>query len=131
VSFAYQTETLASANGVELVVALYDGIIRFLNRARNAALEGNVRERRLAVKRALDIFLHLQSRLRHDDAPHVARSLEDFYASMLRLTLEASAANSSEGFEHVIGCVANVRNAWKVVATDRTAIRACEVRSHV
>ena len=125
-AFAYQTEALGSANGVELIVALYDGIIRFLLRAKAAAEQGNTRERRLAVKRVLDIYLHLQSRLRHDQAPAVAKTLEDFYASMFHLTLEASAANSRERFDEVIDCVASVRDAWRVVAHDKAAIQALQ-----
>ncbi|HTD55993.1 MAG TPA: flagellar export chaperone FliS, partial [Silvibacterium sp.] len=59
----YQQQAVAGMNPVELVVALYDGMVRFLYRAIAAIEAGDVRERRIAVKRTLDILMHLESRL--------------------------------------------------------------------
>ncbi|WP_419803978.1 flagellar export chaperone FliS [Terriglobus sp.] len=118
----YQEQALAGATGVDLIVSLYDGWLRFLYRAAQAAEEDDVIERRFAVKRALDILMYLQARLRMDcGAPAVA--LNDFYAAMFTMTLEASHANSAEQLRAVIGCVRNVREAWVVVARDPEANR--------
>ena len=62
----YQEHSLDGASPVDLVVALYDGIIRFLYVAIAAVERGDVRGRRVAVKRALAILIHLQARLRMD-----------------------------------------------------------------
>jgi hypothetical protein len=62
----YQTCAAEGASGVELTIALYDGIIRFMFRAIEAVENGDVRQRRLAVKRAFDIVIHLQATLRMD-----------------------------------------------------------------
>ena len=51
----YQQQSLAGKNGVELIVALYDGMVRFLYRGIQAIESGDIRERRIAVKRTLDI----------------------------------------------------------------------------
>lgn len=118
---SYQQQALAGATGVELVVALYDAAIRFLYRAMQCAEDGDVRERRLAVKRALDIFIHLQARLRPDLGGNVSASLSDFYAVMFNMTLEASHSASKEKFDEVIACVRNVREAWVIVARDPEA----------
>ena len=118
----YQEQALAGATGVDLIVSLYDGWLRFLYRAAQAAEEDDVIGRRHAVKRALDILMYLQARLRMDcDGPAVA--LSDFYAAMFTMTLEASRANSSGQLHEVIGCVRNVREAWVVVARDPEANR--------
>lgn len=58
----YHEHALEGASAVELVVALYDGIIRFLSVAVGAVERGDTEARRLAVKRALDIVIHLQAR---------------------------------------------------------------------
>ncbi len=63
---SYQEHALESASAVELVVALYDGMIRFLYAAAAAVERGDQVGRRVAVKRALDIIIHLQARLRMD-----------------------------------------------------------------
>ena len=117
----YQQEALAGATGVELIVSLYDGWLRFLYRAKQATEEDDVIGRRYAVKRALDILMYLQARLRMDIGGAPAVALYDFYAAMFTMTLEASHAGSTEMFEEVLGCVRNVREAWLVVARDPSA----------
>jgi flagellar protein FliS len=118
---SYQQQTLVGATGIELVIALYDGVIRFLYRAMQCAEERDVRGRRVAVKKALDILMYLQARLRPDLGGAVAASLADFYSTMFTMTLEASHLESKEQFEEVISFVRNVREAWVVVARDPEA----------
>ena len=113
---SYQECTLESASAVELVVALYDGIIRFLSVANDAVQRGDVVARRVAVKRALDIIIHLQARLRMDVGGKPAEALSEFYASVFAQILQASQSASQNKFEHAIGCVRNVRDAWRQVA---------------
>jgi flagellar secretion chaperone FliS len=119
----YQQQTLMGATGVELVIALYDGAIRFLYRAVQCVEEGDVRGRRLAVSRALDILMYLQARLRPDLGASIAQSLADFYATMFTMALEASHYESIEQFNEVIRCIRNVRDAWTVAARDPEASR--------
>ena len=112
----YQQHTLQGASAVELVIALYDGILRFLYAACDAVDRGDEVGRRSSVKRALDIILHLQARLRMDVGGRPARALSDFYASIFAQILQASQGASKAKFLHTIQCVQNVRDAWKQVA---------------
>jgi flagellar protein FliS len=114
----YQQQVLMGATGVELVVALYDGAIRSLHRAVEAVREDDTIGRRVAVKKVVDILMYLQARLRPDVGGSAAQSLSDFYAAMFTLTLEASHVASVEGFQEVIRCVRNVRDAWAIAAKD-------------
>ena len=116
----YQQYALEGASAVDLVVALYDGIIRFLYAACAACDRGDANERRAAVKRALDIIIHLQARLRMDVGGRPAQALSEFYASIFAQILQASQSNSRQKFEHAIECVHNVRDAWSQVAKDPT-----------
>ena len=113
---AYQDRVLEGASAVDLVVALYDGIARFLQVAADACERGDQCGRRAAVRRALDIIIHLQARLRMDIGGRPAQALSEFYASIFAQILQASQAASGEKFHRVIGCVRNVREAWKQVA---------------
>lgn len=115
---SYQQYSLESASAVDLVVALYDGILRFLYAASAAADRGNQTERRAASKRALDIIIHLQARLRMDVGGRPAQALSEFYASIFAEILQASQSGSRAKFEHAIDCVRNVRDAWREVARD-------------
>jgi flagellar protein FliS len=115
---SYQQHTLEGASAVDLVVALYDGIIRFLYAAIDAVERGDPQGRRSACKRALDIIIHLQARLRMDVGGRPAQALSEFYASIFAQILQASQGASKPKFEHAIHCVRNVRDAWREVAVD-------------
>jgi flagellar protein FliS len=115
---SYQEHALESASAVDLVVALYDGILRFLYSACDAVDRGDEHGRRVAVKRALDIIIHLQARLRMDVGGRPAQVLSEFYATVFAQILQASQSSSRPKFEHAIDCVRNVRDAWRQVAKD-------------
>ncbi len=124
----YQARALEGASGVDLVIALYNGIIRFMHRAIEGVDNGDASQRRAAVKRAMDIVIHLQATLQMDVGGEPAAALADFYTAMFALMLQGSQANSREKFEQVIACVWNVRDAWRQVAADpsvrETALKA-------
>ena len=117
----YEQQALVGATGVELVVALYDGTIRSLHRARQCCVEDDQIGRRVAVKKVVDILMYLQARLRPDVGGSPAIALADFYAAMFTMTLEASHLASTEGFDEVLACIRNVREAWAIVAQDPEA----------
>ena len=114
----YRAHSLEGASGVELTIALYDGIIRFMHNAIEAVDRRDVEGRRAAVKRAMDIVVHLQATLDKEVGGKPAESLSDFYVAMFALMLQGSQANSRRKFEQVIANVRNVRDAWKQVAAD-------------
>src|ERR1039458_7504528 len=99
---AYQQQALLSANGIELVIALYDGAIRFLYRAIQCVEEDDEIGRRAAVERAVDIIMYLQAPLRTDIGGKPAAAFADFYTAMFTMTLEASHVASSKQFAEVI-----------------------------
>ncbi len=115
---SYQEYALDGAAAIDLVVALYDGIMRFLYEAIAATEQGDAEARRVAVKHALDIIIHLQARLRMDVGGRPAQALSEFYAATFALILQASQSASRKKFLHAIDCVRNVRDAWREVARD-------------
>ena len=112
----YQARALEGASGVDLTIALYDGIVRFMHAAIDAVDQGDIRLRRAAVKRAMDIVIYLQATLRADIGGKPAETLAEFYAAIFALMLQGSQASSREKFRQVIACVRNVREAWQQVA---------------
>src|SRR5277367_5873421 len=117
----YQQQSLAGLNGIELIIALYDGMVRFLYRAIDGIEAGDVHARRRAIKRVFDILIHLQARLRMDVGGTPARSLSDFYTAMFALALQGSQQKSKAPLLEAIGCIRNVREAWQQVALDPAA----------
>jgi flagellar protein FliS len=116
----YRTHALEGATGVELTIALYDGIIRFMHDAIAAVDRNDTGQRRAAVKRAMDIIIYLQATLNKDLGGKPAEALSEFYAAMFALMLQGSQAKSRQKFEQVIANVRNVRDAWKQIAAEST-----------
>jgi flagellar protein FliS len=119
----YQQQTIAGMNPVELIVALYDGMVRFLYQAIGAIEARDVDQRRTAVGRVLDIVTHLQSRLRMDVGGSSARALSEFHTAVFALCLEGSRLESAERLKEAIGCIRDVRDAWNVAAHDPEALK--------
>ena len=119
----YQQQSVAGMNGVELIVALYDGMVRFLYRAIQAIEANDVAARRVAIKRTLDILMHLQARLRMDTGGSSAKALAEFYAAIYALCIDGSRLASTVRLREAISCIRDVREAWHTIAYDRDVVR--------
>lgn len=119
----YQQQAVAGMNPVELIVALYDGMMRFLYNAISATNEHDTSARRVAIGRVLEILMHLQSRLRPDVGGNSAKVLSEYYAAIFALCLEGSRLESADRFREAIGCIRDVRDAWNVAAHDPEVLR--------
>ena len=107
----YLEQSLAVQSSMELVVALYDGMSRFLHQAIACVHSGDENGRRRNIKYTLDILTYLQGRLRTDVGGEVASTLSEFYAAMYSQCLLAS------------------RDAWKQVASNED-VRGIASREH-
>ncbi|MGB8480628.1 MAG: flagellar export chaperone FliS [Acidobacteriaceae bacterium] len=112
----YQQQALAVMNPVELVVALYDGMIRFLYRATASVEAGDVAGRRESIRYVLEILTYLQARLRPDIGGQPAVALAEFYAAMYAQCVRASRDASIPLLEKSIRDIMNVREAWNQVS---------------
>lgn len=113
----YQQQTLAVMNSVDLVVALYDGMIRFLHRAISKIEAGDVAGRRDAIRRVLDVLTYLQARLRTDVGGEPAAALSEFYAAIYAQCVRGSRDASVPLLQQSIRDIMNVRDAWKQVSS--------------
>lgn len=118
----YQQQSVAGMNGIELVVALYDGMTRFLYRAIQAIEANDIPERRMNIKRTLDILMHLQSRLRMDTGGSSAKALAEFYAAIFALCIDGSRLASTARLKEAISCIRDVREAWHTISHDPTVL---------
>jgi len=116
----YQAHALEGASPVEITIALYDGIVRFMHDAIAAVERNDADRRRAAVKRAMDIVMHLQVTLDRKQGGKPAEALTEFYTAMFALMLKGSQGNSRQKFEQVMANVRNVREAWKQALAETT-----------
>src|SRR5437870_5563827 len=87
---AYRTTQVGSRSPVELVVLLYDGLVRYLNEARDAMVRGDLLAKRTALSRALGVVGELQSTLDRQKGGQVAEQLEALYTYISSRLLEAN-----------------------------------------
>lgn len=113
-----------SSNPVRLVVALYEGAIESVRRARTCFEQGDIWGRGQAVSRAVNILAELISSLDHSKGGAVSANLKRLYDYMQRRLLEAHATKAKEPFNEVEKLLSDLLQAWVVVAGENAAPQA-------
>ena len=96
---------------------LYDGAIRFVGEARDAADHNDIARRTRAVSRALAIVTELQNTLQIDDGGEVARELDRLYSYMTVRLLDSNVKRDRKALDEVHRLLSTVREGWAQVNT--------------
>jgi flagellar protein FliS len=110
-----------SRSPLELVVMLYDGALRFLNEAADAAERGDLRARARAVSRVLAIVAELQSTLDLEKGGAVADQLDDLYTYITSRLLDIALKNDVTAIAEARKLLTPIRDAWSQVSTQLPA----------
>lgn len=113
---SYQKVATNTASPGQLVLMLYEGAIRFLERARagfdcdepvefNTTINNN-------ILRAQDIIRELDCSLNLEQGGDIAQQLRRLYDYFDRRLLEANLRKDSEGVSEVIARISTLRDAW-------------------
>jgi flagellar protein FliS len=117
---AYQEQAILTATPGQLVVLLYDGIIRFLRQADAAMGEQAVAHSHDRINRAEAIIDELQATLDMSQG-EVAQNLEGIYVFWKKLIWEIRIERDREKLERLVAMVANLREAWAQIAQSAEA----------
>ena len=109
----YRQTQAATATPGELVVMLYDGIVRFLDEALTALADDDVKTVGLRTTRAIDIINYLQGTLREDVAPELVAALDRVYCSWATILVHANAEKDAESIKAVSAQAKDLRQAWE------------------
>jgi flagellar protein FliS len=113
---SYSRVATQTASPGQLVLMLYDGALRFLERARAGFDHDDPKERNEAINngilRAQTIFMELDRSLNMDQGGQVAATLRSLYDYFDRRLQESNVAKSPEGIIEVIQRVTVLRDAW-------------------
>lgn len=112
----YLQTHVQSRSPLELVVMLYDGLLRFLGDAGSAIESGNVAGRRDAISRALAVLSELQSTLNMEQGGEVAASLDALYTYLNGRLLDASLNNDRAPIDESARLLRTLRDAWAEIA---------------
>jgi flagellar protein FliS len=118
---AYIQTQVTSRSPLELVVMLYEGLIRFTGEARTAIERRDLVAKRAAMSRALAVVSELQSTLNMAEGGDVAQSLDGLYTYMNGLLLDASMQNTVTPLDETLKLAATLRDAWTEIASRELA----------
>ncbi|MFN8008437.1 MAG: flagellar export chaperone FliS [Terriglobia bacterium] len=118
----YQEIQVNTSTGLNLVVMLYDGALRFISQAKNAIQERQYADKAMALDRALAILGELQSTLNLEEGGEIAKSLDRLYTYMSERLLEASAKLDTRILDEVTKLLRTLNSAWTELA-QRAAVR--------
>jgi len=104
---------VATANNVQLIQMLFDGLLESLDRARGHIANGAIVEKSDALARAGRIVVGLQSALDFQRGGELAGNLNDLYAYVTRRLFHINAQNDLVALEEVKGLIQDVANAWQ------------------
>jgi flagellar protein FliS len=110
-----QTQT-QSATPLELVVMLYDGVLRFLDNARSAIERRDIPARRDAISRALAIVSELQSTLNMNEGGEIAGSLDRLYHYANMRLIDAAMRNDARAIDEVRSVFVTLREGWHAIS---------------
>ena len=125
---SYKTISLETAPPGRLVLMLFDGAIKFLEKAKlgfdiedpvemNETVHNN-------ITRAQDIINELNSTLNMDQGGEIAVVLRDLYVYLDKRLFESNIRKESQGVQEVIDRLSTVQEGWSKMLEQEAAV-AC------
>lgn len=110
----YQTAQVSASDPGELLVALFDGLFRFLNVARHCLRNGPRGRAGEAISRSHAIVSELYLALDSSHAPELCRNLAALYDFSLARLVQANLRNDANAIDEVIRVLTPVREAFTI-----------------
>ena len=106
---------VATADNVQLVQMLFDGLLESLNVTKGHILNRSIEEKSKSISRASRIVVGLQGSLDFQRGGELAQNLNDLYAYVLRRLIHVNAQNDLEALEEVYSLMKDVSDAWQTL----------------
>jgi flagellar biosynthetic protein FliS len=113
IELAYRKTAAEGANGVGLLIALYDTLAGDLRRAAEAERSNDLEARAKEVNHALLVVAYLEEYVQRGSGGRLAEHLAGFYKSLRRKTIEAQAKRSAEILQEQMAQVLKIREVWQ------------------
>ena len=108
----YQENQVITASPGQLLVMTYDGALRFLRQAREAAKEGRETDRTYNVLKTTNLLLDLCGALNHEASQELAASLMGLYRYMLDRLVDVEQNGNVGAIDEVERLLMSLRDAW-------------------
>ena len=120
---AYATATQTVARTKQIVM-LYDGVIRFLQHAKEAIRDKRIEDRYKLLIKASEIVIGLQGCLDFENGGNIAKVLYTFYSSVDGRIFAIHRTNSIEACDEIIAEFKQMRDVWNEIDQGDTAAAA-------
>jgi flagellar protein FliS len=108
----YKQTAINTARPEDLVLMLYEGGIKFINKGIIAINDKNIQEANTCIKRAQDIVEQLMIGLDFKRGGQIATDLEALYDYMKRRLIEANIKKDAGILEEMLGMFRDFRETW-------------------
>ena len=108
----YRAVQLESARPQEILLALYDGCIRFCKAARIQIEDGDLAGKGVSIGKAVAILGELRSTLDHERAPELCERLDQLYLFFQEQLSLANIELDPTLLDPVIALMGDLREAW-------------------
>jgi flagellar protein FliS len=115
-SSRYQQSQVLTAGREQLLLLVYDGILRFLSRAHRGLEQHDYHEKHLGISRAQTLIIELRRTLDFAAAPELAHNLTRIYTYLIEELAQIDAHDDDSRLQHVIRLVTEMREAWRDAA---------------
>lgn len=113
---AYRRAAAVSSDPMDLVVALYDGFLRFCYTAKRGIEEGSPAESGMALSKAMDIVSELRISLDPNQDAEFTDRLANIYAYVNQQLLQANLHRDTARIDEVVRLMTELREAWAEAA---------------
>ena len=117
----YMQTQVRSSSPLELVVMLYDGILRQTAAAVDAMARKDIRARREAISKSLAIISELQSTLNMEQGGDIAAQLDRLYSWMTESLMQATMTQDPGPIHDVRRILETLRDGWQQAAVAKPA----------
>ena len=104
---------MATANNVQLIQMLFDGLIESLATAKGHIQNRAIEDKSKAIARAGRIVVGLQSALDFERGGELAQNLHELYAYVTRRLFHVNAHNDLEALDEVTTLMKDIAQAWQ------------------
>lgn len=109
----YQTSNIATATPEKLMILLFDGALQFLQKAKTAIAENNLKERSENIDGARKILRELMRTIDLENGNDVSKSLFRLYNKMIMNLVKANVSRNASKIDEVITDITNIRWAFQ------------------
>ena len=109
------TTGVSSANSVQLIQMLFDGLLESLAATKGHIQNGAIVEKGKSIARASRIVIGLQGALDFERGGDLANNLNELYGYVTRRLLHVNARNDLDALEEIFGLMNEIRTAWEGV----------------